>query len=127
MRKLLLSASLAAFLAVGAAQGQCQDFRGQRYADPAPVPVAPGPGPDPRLHPQSPPPEPRPHKTPVMRYRYYPAVNIYLDPLTGLYWSAGPGGWALGPLPPGVPPHRLGRPVTIWGEEGRPWRRMDPR
>lgn len=114
-------------LCLWAGVGQLQAFPGQRYANPPPVPVAPGPGPDPTLHPVSPQPQPLPVKVAVQKYRYYPAVNVYADPLTGLYWAYGSSGWALGPLPASIALHRLGRPEVVWGETGRPWRRHPPR
>ena len=107
--------------------GPASAFPGQRYADPPPFPVAPGPGPSRQLYPADPQPQPLPFKTPVRKYRYYPNVNIYLDPLTGQYWSHGASGWTLGPLPAGVPLNRLGMPQVIWGEDGRPWLRHPAR
>lgn len=64
---------------------------------------------------------------PVVEYRYYPGWNVYLDPVSGLYWSLQRGTWVLGGLPRHVPPGQLGRYVVVPAEEGRPWHHVDKR
>ena len=85
-------------------------YRGPVVVAPAPVVAVPVPA-------------PRVYAAPVVAYQYYPAWNVYLDPVTGLFWSLQSGSWTLGPLPRHVSPRRLGRYVMISAEEGRPWRR----
>ena len=93
------------------------------------VVVEPAPPPPPPPVYYAPPPTPPPAyyaPVPVVQYQYYPAWNVYLDPISGLYWSLQGGAWVLGPLPPHVHPGRLGRVVVVPGEEGRPWHRVPP-
>lgn len=56
------------------------------------------------------------------RYRYYPAYNLYQDPVSGLFFTFQGGTWTKGGLPPGVPPERLGRYREFEGYADEPWK-----
>jgi len=86
----------------------------QPYAPPVVV-VQPAPPPPPPVYVPAPPPPP------VVQYQYYPAWNVYLDPMSGLYWSLTGRGWVLGPLPAAIYPGSLGAGVVV-SAPGRPWR-----
>lgn len=60
------------------------------------------------------------------KYRYYPAYNLYQDPVSGLFFSFRAGAWAKGPLPPGVDPGRLGRYREFDGYVDEPWKSHPP-
>jgi hypothetical protein len=101
-----------------AVAGTAQAYRGYGYGPPAVI-ITPGYPPPPPL-----PPPPVYYSVPVVNYWYYPAWNIYWDPIAGMYWSLQGRAWVLGGLPPHVHPSRLGRYMVVPAEEGRPWRRM---
>ena len=123
--KNVVAAFVAAVCLLGSAQAWA--FRAGIVINPPPIVISPGPAVV--VQPAPPPPPPvyyAPAPVPVVQYQYYPAWNIYLDPVSGLYWSLQGRAWVLGPLPPNVYPGRLGRAVIVPGEEGRPWHRVPP-
>lgn len=117
---------LVAFTVVGCAYPvPARAYRGGYYAPP---PVVVVPAPPPVVVAPAPPPPPPPQPRVVVpqgyvQYTYYPAWNVYLDPISGLYWSLQGGTWFLGNLPPHLHYERLGHGYVVIGEEGRPWRR----
>lgn len=60
------------------------------------------------------------------KYRYYPACNVYQDPVSGLFFSLQGGAWIKGPLPPGMHPERLGRYREFDGYADEPWKSLPP-
>lgn len=56
------------------------------------------------------------------RYRYYPAHNIYQDPVSGLFFSMQGGIWTKGGLPPGMMPGGLGHYKEFEGYQDEPWK-----
>lgn len=87
---------------------------------PPPVVVVPAPAPPP----PPPPPPPPVYQVPVVEYVYYPAWNVYWDPVSHQYWSYQYGSWVLGPLPPHIHPGRLGHYTYVPAQQGRPWHHM---
>jgi hypothetical protein len=55
-------------------------------------------------------------------YRYYPAHNIYQDPVSGLFFTYHGGVWSKGGLPPGMTPDGLGRHRDFDGYVDEPWK-----
>lgn len=55
------------------------------------------------------------------RYRYYPAHNIYQDPVSGLFFSLQGGAWVKGGLPPALAPGGLGKYRVFDGYVDEPW------
>ena len=61
------------------------------------------------------------------RYRYYPAYNIYQDPVSGVFFTFQGGAWSRGDLPPGVAPQGLGKYREFDGYADEPWKSYPPK